>query len=64
MKPKITPDCMNNTEDNIDDIFSFSVGVSRGNNSESNDWNDNIEDELYIREDHFEGIFVEKSYKK
>ena len=53
MKPKTKPDCddMNNTEDNID-------------NSEGNDWNDNIEDELYIWEDHFEGIFVEKSYKK
>ena len=32
--------------------------------SEGNDWNDNIKDELYKREDHFERIFVEKSYKK
>ena len=66
MKPKITPHCddMNNTEDNIDDIPSFSVRLPKGDNSGRNDWNDNIEDELYIREDHFEGIFVEKSYKK
>ena len=39
MRPKITPDCddMNNTEDNIDDIPSFSVGLPRGDNSEGND---------------------------
>ena len=38
MKPKITPDCndMDNTEDNIDDIPSFLVGLSRGDNSEGN----------------------------
>jgi len=49
---KITPDCdgMNNNKDNIDDIPSFSVRLPRGDNSEGNDWNDNIEDELYIRE--------------
>ena len=66
MRPKITPDCddMNNIEDNINDIPSFSVGLPRGNNSEGNDWNDNVKDELYIREDHFEWIFMEKSYKK
>jgi len=64
MKLKITPECddMNNAKNNIDDIPSFSVGLPRGDNSESNDWNDNIEDELYIREDYFEGIFVEKLY--
>ena len=66
MRPKITPDCddMNNIEDNIDNIPSFSFRLLRGDNSEGNDWNDNIEDELYIREDHFEEIFVEKSCKK
>ena len=66
MKPKTKPDCdnMNNTEDNIDDIPFSSVGLSRRDNSEGNDLNDNIKDELYIRENHFEGIFVEKNYKK
>ena len=31
MKQKITPDCddMRNTDDNIDDILSFSVGLPR-----------------------------------
>ena len=55
MKLKITPECddMNNAKNNIDDIPSFSVGLPRGDNSEGNDWNDNIEDELYIREDYF-----------
>ena len=43
-KPKITSDCddMNNTEDNIDDIPSFSVELTSGDNSD--DWNDNVED--------------------
>jgi len=47
---KITLDCddMNNTDDNIDDIPSLSVRLTRGDNSEGDDWNDNIKDELYI----------------
>jgi len=64
-KFKITRNCddMNTIEDNIDDISSFSLILTRGVNSD--DWNDNVEDnELYIWGDHFEGILVKKSRKK
>ena len=38
-KPNIIPDCddMNKTEDNIDDVPSFSVGLTREDNSEGDD---------------------------
>ena len=61
MKPKITPDCdrENDTGDNIDEVLSFSLGLTRGDNTDSNDGNDIVEDnEFYIRDDHFEGILI------
>ena len=67
MKSKITPGCddINNIGDNINDIPFFFIELIRGDNSDSDDWNDNVENnELYIEEDYFEEILVEKNRKK
>ena len=67
IKPNITPDCevRNETWDNINEIHSFSLGITKGDNVDDDDCNDNIEDnELYVREDHFKEILVEKSSRK
>ena len=48
IKPKITSEC-DDMNDTGDDIPSFSLELIKGNNSDSDDWNDNVEDnELYI----------------
>ena len=67
MKSKNTPDWdnMNDIDDNINDILSFSLELTRRENNDGDDRNDNVEDnKLYKREDHFERISVQKSYKK
>jgi len=67
MKPQITTNCdsENDTGDNIDEVPSFSLGLTRGDNIDGDDGNDNVEDsEFYIGDDHFEEILVEKSLKK
>ena len=55
-KPKIITDCdcENNTRDNIDEIFSFSLGLIRGDNTDGDNGNESVKDnEFYI-----EKIFV------
>ena len=55
MKPNNTPDgnIENDTGDNIDEVLSFSLGLTRGDNTDGDDGNDNVEDnELYLQDDH------------
>ena len=66
MKPKNIPNCeaRNDTGDNIDKIPSFYLEITRGDNVDGDDYNDNVEDnELYVRAYHFKGILVEKNSK-
>jgi len=66
-KPNITPsgNIENDTGDNIDELSSFSLGLTMGDNDDNTDFDhDAEEDKLYVREDHFEGILVEKTSKK
>jgi len=46
LKLTITPDCeaRNDIRDNIDEIPSFSLGTTRGENVDGDDCNDNVED--------------------
>ena len=63
MKPKILTGCdeENDTGENVDEVPSFSLGLTR----EGNNCGDNIEDNVYaIRNDHLECILVEDSGKK
>ena len=57
MKSKITTDYddENDTRDNIDEVLSFSQGLTRENNTNGDDRNDQFEDnEFYTRDDHLE----------
>ena len=63
VKPKILTGCdeENDTGENVDEVPSFSLGLTR----EGSNGGDNIEDNVYaIRNDHLEGILVEDSGKK
>ena len=46
--------------DNIDVVPSFSFGLTKGDNIDNTDGDDIEEDEFYIRENHSEDILVEK----
>ena len=65
-KSNITPNghIENDTGDNSDEAHSFSLGLTIRDNDTKTDFDHDAEDELYIREDHFEGIFIEKTSEK
>ena len=65
-KSNITPNgnIENDTGDNNDEAHSFSLGLTIRDNDTKTDFDHDAEDELYIREDHFEGILIEKTSKK
>ena len=46
----------NNTEDNIDKVLLFSIGLTNGNNIDITEGD--IEKDINMREDHFEGILA------
>jgi hypothetical protein len=63
VKPKILTGCDDEKDigENIDEIPSFSLGLTR----EGSNGDDNIDDNVYaIRNDHLEGILVENIGKK
>jgi len=66
VKLNITPDCNieNDTWESIDEVSSFSLGLTIGDNIDNIDGDHDVEEELYIRENHFDGILVEKTSKK
>ena len=50
----------NNTRDNIDEVPFFSIGLTNENNININEGED-VQKDIYMREDHFEGILIMKT---